>query len=386
MKLTKFKGKFAGAMLAIIGTMVACDSDYQVQEEELIVAYAEAPEVLLNTNPGFEEGLTGWSTYKAPSIANDAIIRVDNNGNAKFGNKHLFMRLPASATINGSEYINLGQTLNLSSTKRYRYSAWVKWANPNNSLPSAIISIWARNQDGSYNGQDVWITDGNDYKYLTFEFTPNETGNVFCYISLLTHQNGFDNTDIFVDALRIEEIGDAIVDVDPRPANQNLLSNSFFSQDFANWTTTSYNPHNVSGLNKFIVNDNGNKRMRLELPGASNNTYLNETWIGAYQEVTLYAGNKYVLEANIDRVVPDALQYETIVNLYALKPETPNSPRAWLGDVDYKFNKSENHFYSQVISPTETTTYNITARVFGWANEGNPVSVNFDNIKVKRIE
>ncbi|GAL73404.1 hypothetical protein [Jejuia pallidilutea] len=328
-----------------------------------------------NLNIGFEEGLLHWKTYKAPSIANDAIIRVDENGNAKSGKKHLFLRLPASAKINTADYVHIGQHLELDKTKRYKYSVWLKWANPENELPNAIVSIWARNPDGTYSGKDVWIDNGKDYQLHSFEFTPTATGKVFCYISLLTHQKGFYNTDVLVDDFKVEVIGDAVVDTDPRPANINLLKNSSFSDGFDFWNSTHNNPTNVDGLNKFIVEENGNKSVQLELPGAPNSTDLNYTWTGIYQNVKLYAGNTYQLQARIDRVVPSGTDYYTILNFYAYKPPT-TTPKAWLGSIDYRFNIAELHDYSEMITPTETTMYHISTRVFGWGNDGNPVTIS----------
>ena len=354
--------------------------------EQLVTTAAKAKTgILKNEDPGFEHhGLDKWDVFEPNSIAQKAIVRVDENGKSRFHDKHLFMRLPAIATDNQKQYISVGQYLPLSCKKKYRFSVHVKWANPNNGLPSAIISLWARNPDGTYNGKDEWIYDGNNYKYLNFEFTPNETGSVFCYIALLTHQKGFKNTDILVDALRIEEIGDAEFEEDPRAFNQNLLKNSDFENNFASWQNTQSNPNNVGGLNKDIVSINDDKKMRLILPSAPSNTYLNNTWTGVFQKVTLYAGNTYELSANVNRIEPDRRQYETIVNLYTYKPKTTISDESWLGSVDYKFNKRGSHPYSKTIRPNETTTYHITARVFGWGNEGRPVAVDLDDIEIKR--
>ncbi len=126
--------------------------------------------------------------------------------------------------------------------------------------------------------------------------------------------------------------------------------------------------------------------MRFELPGADNPDYLNNSWIGVYQEIRMYSGNKYQIEIDIDRVVPDSIQYPTILNIYAYKPGSAKSPPVWLGSVDYKFNQSGLHIYSQKINPSETATYEIVVRVFGWGNEGKAFSVNVDNIKVLRIK
>jgi hypothetical protein len=209
---------------------------------------------------------------------------------------------------------------------------------------------------------------------------------VFCYLSLLTHQEGYDNTDIYIDEFRIEEIGDVFIEKDPRPANINLLHNPSFDRGFESWYTTLNNPNNISDLNCCLVRDSGNFWVRLELPGSDNPEYLNNTWIGIYQELVMYAGNMYQINAEIDRVVPDSTQYPTILNIYAYKPGSANSAPVWLGSVDYKFNKQDHHFYSQQIRSAETATYYVVIRVFGWGNGGNPFIVKAGNIQVKRIE
>lgn len=364
------------------------DADALAVDDDATDLEARGPRgTLMNVNPGFEGGLRGWQVYEAPSIAGPAIIQVLDNGQSRFHDKQLFMRLPKAATNNQSQYINIGQYLELSSRKRYRYSAHVKWVNKGQTrLPSAIVSAWAQNPDGTYNGKDFFITEGDEYSYISFEFTPNQTGKAFCYMSLLTHQQGFANTDIYVDAFRIEEIGDATSDADPRPAGENLLANSSFGDGFAGWTPTYWNPRKVAGLDRYLVGGGGDERMRLTLPGARGNTLLNNTWTGVYQKVTLYAGNTYEISAMVDRVVPDARQYPTIVNVYAYKPATQAGPEAWVGSVDYKFNRADRHRYSQTITPTETTAYQITTRVFGWGNDGRPVKVDLDDIQVTRVK
>lgn len=172
---------------------------------------------ITNRNAGFEEGLTGWVTYIDPGIASGARIAVVQDENAKYGKKCLFMRLPSIARDNQSQYISIGQNLQLDKSRRYKFSVQVKWDNPDNTLESAIISIWAKSADGIYVGKDVWINDGDDYKSLSFVFEPESDGETLCYLSLLPHQEGYDDTDIHVDEFRIEEIGSAIVERDPRP-------------------------------------------------------------------------------------------------------------------------------------------------------------------------
>ncbi|PQB07693.1 hypothetical protein BST83_11390 [Polaribacter filamentus] len=342
--------------------------------------------VLQNKNHGFEKSLAGWSTYIAPSMAADAIIKTVHSEGAKKGQHHLFMRLPANAKDNQSHFIHIGQYLDLKKQKRYRFSVDVKWANPENTLPSAIISIWAKGSDATYFGKDVWIDKGDGFKHFEFEFMPQENEKVFCYLSLLTHQEDYDATDIYVDEFKIEEMGLVFVEADPRPAYKNLLKNTTFDEGLKHWLTTSNNPHRVDHLNSYVLKEVGNPKLRFELPAASDSDYLNNTWAGVYQNLKLYAGNNYQLKVMIDRVVPDSTQYPTIVNIYAYKPKSDLSDSRWLGSVDYKFNKAEPHLYSKRLTPLETADYHIVLRIFGWGNNGNPFKLNIDNIKVERIE
>lgn len=342
----------------------------------LLVLGTSAQKVI-NQNSNFEKGLENWICYFGPGIKQTARIEVKQNSD-EFKSKHVFMRLPANATDNQTQYVKLGQYLELSKDKKYRYSVSVKWLNPNNKLSSAIVSVWTKDGKNTFNGKDVWLKD-NKVQNLSFDFSPSINGQVDCYISLLTHQEGFDNTDILIDNLKIEELGEVTKETDPR-SKINLISNSSFDKEFMNWHDTSYNPNKVKGLVKKL----DAKALQLELPSAPNNTLLNNTWTGVYQTIKLYAGNTYTLSAEIDRLIPDKTQYPTIINIFAYKPEENGRKEAWLGSVDYKFNKAEKHTYAQEITPSVTTDYLITVRVFGWGNEGRSLKVSVDNIRLFR--
>ena len=73
--------------------------------------------------------------------------------------------------------------------------------------------------------------------------------------------------------------------------------------------------------------------LELKLPGSDDPDFLNDTWIGLYQPVKLYSGNTYTISSQIERLVPGRDQYPTIVNLYAVKPETQGESAHWLGSV-----------------------------------------------------
>ena len=341
-------------------------------------------------NHGFESGLQGWETYVAPSISRFAAIDSVTGDVARTGNGAVRMRLPAEAADNQTEYISLGQSVALEPANRYRYSVHVRWANPENALPSAIVSAWCRNADGSYNGVDHWITEADaaaapgGYVPIAFDFTPNSTEEVFCYIALLTHQDGnTDATEIVVDDLTVTASGAASLEADTRSGN--LLGNGSFesgtgAQAGPPWQRTEWNPLTVTGLVNEVT-DGEDRRLHLALPASQNPDRLNETWTGQYQTVRLNAGVAYELSAEIDRQVP-AHAAPTIVNIYAYKPET-STPQAWLGSVDYTFTRTDSHRYVQTLIPAETSDYQITVRVFGWGNGGTPVDVLVDDVELR---
>ncbi|MCM8537046.1 MAG: hypothetical protein NE334_13995 [Lentisphaeraceae bacterium] len=332
----------------------------------------------INRNPNFDNGLKGWVVYKGKGIEQTA--KVEHRSAS--GENKVFMRLPKEATLNQSQYVKIGQYLKLSKNKKYSYKARVKWINPSNKLSSAIVSAWCFDAPKAYNGQDVWVKNG-ELTDIQFEFSPSATGIVDCYLALLTHQEGFENTDIEIHSISISEIGGISKVKDPRPRKENLILNGSFDESLNHWFKTSHNPLTVNGLVARVISK-GDPRLHLELPSAPSNTKLNNTWSGYFQTVKLYAGNTYVLSASVNRIIPKNKQYPTILNMFAYKPKTALAEESWLGSVDYKFNRADKHQYSQEITPTETTDYMITVRVFGWGNEGRPFIVNVDNVSLKR--
>ena len=356
----------------------------------------EPTPILINANnPGFEKGSEDWYLAKTGRANTYGEIRVVENGQSYSGQKQLYLKLPRQAISNYDDQISIGQDLSLSNQKRYAVEVYVKWLNPNNSLPSAIISLWARHPDQeTFSGKDFHIVadaDGQtEYERLRFEFTPNEDGEVRVWLGLSTHIDGLDDTEVYVDNFRIIEIGDAIVDKDTRTGN--LIVNGDFSQN-SDWQITRNNPRNVEGLIQSIESDN----LRLELPGTDIPDYLNNTWAGVYQTVKLYEGVTYELSADFDRDVPLNDQTRTIINVYAYRPPIFSDTgelildEEWIGPIDYDFDCSQpgdtcindNHCKTFTFTPTETAEYIITFRVFGWANNGVPVKVDIDNVDLR---
>ncbi|MGF1663951.1 MAG: hypothetical protein ACFCVG_16070 [Kineosporiaceae bacterium] len=346
-------------------------------------AVAAPPAGSVTANPGFGGGLDGWTAYVAPSIAGSSAVEAATRVATSSGDGSAArLLLSAQAQDNQREYISLGQDLQLDPGIRYRYTAMVRWSNPDNRLPSAIVSAWVRNGDGSYSGVDQWIDEEDQraapdgYVPVTFEFSPNSTEPVFAYLALLTHQDGnIDATEIVVDSLTVTPVGPALVDADARTGN--LLTNGDLAAGEAGWQRTEWNPTNAAGLQSSVEQG----ALRLRLPGSADPNLLNDTWTGRYQVVRLNAGVTYELCADVDRAVP-AEGVPAIVNIYAYKPET-SSQQAWLGSVDYKFDRTDPHRYCQTFVPTETTDHQITLRVFGWGNAGVPIDVTIDDVLLR---
>ncbi len=352
--------------------------------------------ILLNpNNPGFEKGREDWNFSKRGRAKQYGEIRVVQNRESFSGKKQLFLKLPRQATSNYDDQISISQSFSLSTQKRYAVEARVKWLNPNNSLPSAIISLWARNPDQeTFSGKDFHVVANSNgqtkYERLKFEFTPNESGNVLVWLGLFTHINGIDETRVYVDDFKITEIGNAIIETDPRTGN--LIKNGNFSTN-QNWQVTKNNPKNVGGLKQSITSG----KLRLELPGTNIPDYLNNTWAGVYQTKKLYQGVTYELSADFDRDIPINSQTRSLMNVFAYRPKVFSDSgellldEEWIGPVDYDFDCNQpgntcvngKHRKTFKLTPTATADYRITFRVFGWANNGVPVKVDIDNVDLR---
>ncbi|MEM9562069.1 MAG: hypothetical protein AAGA93_05600 [Actinomycetota bacterium] len=360
----------------------------------LVATTAEANDKrLLNDDPGFERGLQAWETYIAPSLRGQAVIETITGPDVRFGDRSLRMRLPASAQDNQRDWIRVGQRLDLDAGREYELSAAVRWNNPGNRLPTAIVSAWCLHADGGYSGYDEFITVAevdasagrNGYLPIRFNFSPGRTGESLCYLALLTHQNeNLDATEILVDAFRISELGARPTGVDPRTGNL-LVDGDFDARSGANpgpaWSRTHWNPERVRGLGNRIVGET-NPKLRLTLPENIAGE-LNNTWTGRYQTVSLKAGVTYELSAMIDRNGPGN-GVATIVNMYAYLPPTGGNPEQWIGSIDYKFTTEARHPYDQTFTPTVDGDYQITTRVFGWGNT-EPFSVTIDKLALEVV-
>ncbi|WP_144870188.1 DUF4347 domain-containing protein, partial [Hyella patelloides] len=176
-------------------------------------------------NSGFNQALDGtnWLVGKTGTVLDydRNVEKVAYIENVPGQGKQMYLKLPQEAQVNYDDQLSLFQDVSgLKTDKIYAVEAKVKWLNPENNLPSAIVSFWAQNPDQSFRGQDFVITDGDGYKNLRFEFTPNEIGKTRFFLGLFTHINGnTDDTEIYVDDYKVTEIGDIAQGLDSRQGN-----------------------------------------------------------------------------------------------------------------------------------------------------------------------
>lgn len=347
--------------------------------------------VLLNTNPGFEAGLSGWRVYN-PVAALGGQVSIQTTPLAGFtvGGQHLVMTLPRTATDNYTQYMTVGQDLALSTQRRYRFSVRLKWDNKGaaDAPARAIVSTWVRHADGSYSGKDLFI-DTADARTYSFEFTPSVDGASHAYVGLLTNIEGPRTTRVLAEAFRVEDLGPAAYEPDGRTGNlvqdPGFESTSTLSPQQGTWRLTEYDPTGAGGLDSTIAIASTGHRLRMRLPASSDPDALNNSWTGAYQSVRLYAGNTYELSADIDREVPEAV-VDTIINVYLYRaPTVAGDSPEWLGDIDYVIDSGAQRRYTQRIRVVRTGLYQLTFRNFGWAQNGRGSVAAVDNVRLVRV-
>jgi hypothetical protein len=347
-------------------------------------------------NSGFDGALDGtnWLVSKTGKVRDydknvEPVAYIENVAGQ---GRQMYLKLPKEAKINYQDQLSLFQDISgLKTDKVYAVEAKVKWLNPENNLPSAIVSFWAKNPDNSFRGQDFIITDGDNYKNLRFEFTPAQAGSTRFFLGLFTHVNGnTDDTEIYVDDYKVTEIGDISKGLDPRKGN--LLSDGGFDNYTAQpkakpsnqkgWTYTVESP--VSGLTQSVSMANGNKRLRLELPKAwNNNAQFNKSVTGVYQNVDLVGGHTYQLSADFQRTEFNQFssQKDSIAQLIMYR-KRPNGENLFLGPIDVKLTNNGLISKNFSILAPDSGNYTILVRLAGWGNEGNGVVVNVDNVRL----
>lgn len=346
-------------------------------------------------NSGFDSplGNTGWLVGKTGKVE-----EYERNGgkvasveNIEGVGKQMYLKLPQEAKNNYEDQLSLFQDVSgLKPDRVYAVEAKVKWVNPENNLPNAIVSFWAKNPNNTFRGKDFKITDGEGYKNLRFEFTPSEVGTARFFLGLFTHvQGNSDDTEILVDNYKVTEVGEMAKELDSRQGNllddgnfDNYEVSKAWSLNNKGWYRTEESP--VPQLKQSISNSFGDSKLRLELPKAQNNqNELNKTSTGVFQNVNLVEGQKYNLSANLQRMGFNkfADKEDSIVQFMAFR-ERENGEELFLGPIDIVLNDNQPISQNFEIIAPDSGNYTVLVRLAGWGNGGNGIVVEVDNVNL----
>lgn len=346
-------------------------------------------------NPGFEEPLDGtnWIIGKSGRV-NDYDLNVEKVARieeVEGQGKQINLKLPKEAQDNYGDQLAIFQDVRgLQPDKVYSVEAKVKWTNSENKLPSAIVSFWAKNPNNTFRGRDFTISDGDGYKNLRFEFTPNEVGTTRFFLGLFTHINGnLDDTEILVDDYKVTEIGEIARGNDFRRGN--LLKDGNFRTYEARQTNWLANQRgwektassSIPGLGQSMIGENN--RLKLELPKARNHKdQYNDEFTGIYQNVELVAGQTYQLWADFQRLGLNkfADKGDSIVQFMAYR-KRDDGEELFLGPIDVVLKNNQVVTKNFDLIAPDSGDYTILVRLTGWANKGNGVAVAVDNVGLR---
>lgn len=372
----------------------------QVGKIEAIPLKLESFNTVLNgesllKNSGFEEPLNGtnWIVGKKGQVE-DYDLNVEKVAYVEEvagQGKQIHLKLPQQAQDNYGDQLAIFQDIsNLQPDKVYSVEAKVKWVNPENKLPNAIVSFWAKNPNNTFRGRDFIISDGDGYQNLQFEFTPSEAGTTRFFLGLFTHIDGnIDNTEILVDDYKVTEVGAIASGNDLRQGN--LLKDGNFNNYKAqqnNWLSRGEGwqktvSSSQNGLEQSVMAEDN--KLLLELPKAQKSKdQYNDEFTGIYQNVELVAGQSYKLSANFQRLGLNkfAQKDDSIVQFMAYR-ERDNGEELFLGPIDVMLENNQSVTKNFNLLAPDSGNYTILVRLAGWANGGNGTAVAVDNVALK---
>ena len=208
---------------------------------------------------------------------------------------------------------------------------------------------------------------------------------------MFTHvQGNSDDTEILVDNYKVTEVGEMAKELDSRKGNllddgnfDNYEVSKAWSLNNKGWYHTEESP--VPQLKQSISNSFGDSKLRLELPKAQNNqNELNKTSTGVFQNVNLVEGQKYNLSANLQRMGFNkfADKENSIVQFMVFR-ERENGEELFLGPIDIVLNDNQPISQNFEIIAPDSGDYTVLVRLAGWANEGNGIAVEVDNVNLE---
>ncbi len=186
-------------------------------------AYAADPANLIQ-NPGFESGMTGWSTYKEGTYTVDTSKKYDGSASLKISN-------------NGTSKIaNIKQTVAVTAGSTYDISAYL--ATDNDSVKPFYNIVWYNGADTEISrsivNSDVWTSE-----FSLFTTTLKAPANASSMLVEFNVRNVV--SDVWVDAFSVVEVED-----------DNLVANGSFEENSLNgWTTYKAGTYSVDYSKKY---------------------------------------------------------------------------------------------------------------------------------------
>jgi hypothetical protein len=280
--------------------------------------------------------------------------------------------------------VTVGQRVHLLPGKEYEASVWVRWpdgpevvsknSDATSGHPSAIVSFWARHQDGTghFAGRDEWLFD-NRWHRLTFRFRATDPEQrSLIYVSLLPNQKPVATT-ILVDDFELRELDEP---TSAETRNGSIALDSDFNEQPAGAVLPPWYFSNIggTGIDGEVIADGDDRHFRITMDRNATNFESAQLW----QHVSLQEGASYEISVHMrwDNFTPNAPS--PIVN-YGIYHEPT---RTWYGPVDQvleKTNQSQVYRFTHV--PPHEGPWKLYVQLNGWGNFGHGVTVSFDQFQ-----
>lgn len=348
----------------------------------------------LMRDPSFEGCASGWLASTGINSAlwevqrkGRAVIQnllvvacVEDKAKAKSGRKCLALAIPKETV--GFEFVTVGQRLRLAAGKEYEASIWVRWvggpdtppagASATSAHPSAIVSFWARHQNGkgSFAGRDEWLFDNRWHKTVFRFWATDPDQRTLVYVSLLPNQKPAATT-VLVDDFELTAT-DVTAETELRSAN--IVGDSDFDAQRTGGIIPPWRFVNRGGTNITVAasGTDGQRCVTLRIHKGTSNFESAQLW----QHLDLRRGVRYKVSCRMrwDNFAPDAPA--PIVN-YGIFHE---ATRTWYGPVDQVLERNDGwNTYRFAHIPPFGGEWKLYVQLNGWGNFGHGVTVSLDD-------
>jgi hypothetical protein len=358
-----------------------------------VASLSSAAQIL--EDPGFESiptgGLAasgkakGWEVQKTgrDSIQEKLIVEGHDDASlAKSGKRCISLSIPENTV--GFEFVTVGQRIHLKAECEYEASVWVRWPDgpetapadtkPSPKTPSAIVSFWARDRDGTghFSGRDDWLFD-RKWRRLTFRFRPPHLDQpTLVYVSLLPNQKPAATT-ILLDDFQLEELGTS---TGREERTGSILGDSDFSKQDVERISPPWHFANMggAGIAAKIGKKDDERWISLTMDEKTSNFESAQMW----QHIALQKDGRYRISCRMRWDNFDQESPQPIVN-YGIFHE---KSRTWYGPVDQVLKKTGDwHTYEFDHIPTSSGPWKLYVQLNGWGNFSNGVRVSVDDFK-----